>query len=466
MKRKKKLKMSLAQVDMEGKFPPAFSVVVENVLAASGIPDGESMPVQLENLRQNKGVRAVLSLTEDALPLGILEAKGMRYLHLSTVDLTPPSLLQLWQGATFIDDVHRDTDGATLVHCREGVGRSGTMLAAWFIISRGMGAQEAIDHVRSLRSGAIHMKHQERRLFQLHRVCSDEDLRRQLAAGGLDESRWDFGVIKAHSAQLLARVTEHFFATLCYAKWQAWVAAARGRPDQRPKFLEPQRSPVWRPRVKNLFSPGSGGRSPPLSPDTEDSLQGVASEEAEEVNTQLVVETSPSFQIGSGRRERKGAARGKEGADGPVCTIGRSRKAAAQGGEPRCLPSCAPTAVSPAPPPCILHDSPAAPEHAPQFTPTPPAAPPAARPARAGATSPPTATVEAALQRATHPMHVNPSRPADVSYLQDQGVPQLMLHAVRELLVARPQSPRVFFAQWFSERRAAAAAGGAAPPAH
>jgi len=70
--------------------------------------------------------------------------------HLPTVDLTPPTIDHLLEGVAFIDQAVKD-GGKIYVHCAAGVGRSPTLVAAYFI-QRGMAVGEAIDHIKEARS--------------------------------------------------------------------------------------------------------------------------------------------------------------------------------------------------------------------------------------------------------------------------------------------------------------------------
>jgi atypical dual specificity phosphatase len=54
------------------------------------------------------------------------------------------------------------------VHCRAGKGRTGTVLAAYFV-SKGMSAAEALQRVRELRPGSIETPEQEHAIADLAR---------------------------------------------------------------------------------------------------------------------------------------------------------------------------------------------------------------------------------------------------------------------------------------------------------
>jgi atypical dual specificity phosphatase len=104
------------------------------------------------------GVGALLSLTEEPLPLGDLERAGLVGLHLAVPDFTAPSPDQLGAALAFIDR-HRADGTAVAVHCRAGQGRTGTVLAA-YLIRGGRSAPEAIQAVRAVCPGAIESREQ------------------------------------------------------------------------------------------------------------------------------------------------------------------------------------------------------------------------------------------------------------------------------------------------------------------
>jgi protein-tyrosine phosphatase len=75
--------------------------------------------------------------------------EGIKYLHLPTVDNTPPPLEVLIKGADFIDEQIRNK-GIVYVHCRQGLGRGPTMAMA-YLIKLSMTYKEAYDMVRKVR---------------------------------------------------------------------------------------------------------------------------------------------------------------------------------------------------------------------------------------------------------------------------------------------------------------------------
>jgi protein-tyrosine phosphatase len=77
------------------------------------------------------------------------EHEGIKYLHLPTVDNTPPPLQVLMQGADFIDNEIKN-GGAVYVHCRQGLGRGPTMAIA-YLIKTGLTYADAYAMVKRVR---------------------------------------------------------------------------------------------------------------------------------------------------------------------------------------------------------------------------------------------------------------------------------------------------------------------------
>jgi len=75
--------------------------------------------------------------------------EGIKYLHLPTVDNTPPPLNVLIKGATFIDNEIKN-GGLVYVHCRQGLGRGPTMAMA-YLIKTGLTYEEAYETIRKVR---------------------------------------------------------------------------------------------------------------------------------------------------------------------------------------------------------------------------------------------------------------------------------------------------------------------------
>ena len=94
------------------------------------------------------GVTAIVNMRKHATYSEAVH-EGIKYLHLPTVDNTPPELGDLLKGADFIDNEIR-SGGAVYVHCRQGLGRGPTMAMA-YLIKLGLTYEQAYQTVRKVR---------------------------------------------------------------------------------------------------------------------------------------------------------------------------------------------------------------------------------------------------------------------------------------------------------------------------
>jgi atypical dual specificity phosphatase len=135
--------------------PFFFTWIDEPLLAASAEPGG---PEQLAWLRA-EGVDILVTLTEDPLPRTWIDGAGLMGVHVPIPDMDVPTVEQIDQVMSVIDKAKSSNMGVA-VHCLAGRGRTGTMLAAYFVY-QGMTAAEAIQRVRDLRPGSIEVPEQE-----------------------------------------------------------------------------------------------------------------------------------------------------------------------------------------------------------------------------------------------------------------------------------------------------------------
>ncbi|MCD4733489.1 dual specificity protein phosphatase family protein [bacterium] len=75
------------------------------------------------------------------------------------VDFRAPSQEIIEHSITLIDEARAAGDGI-LVHCYMGIGRTGTVVAA-YLTTQGLTGIEAIDRVRELRPGSVEVSEQE-----------------------------------------------------------------------------------------------------------------------------------------------------------------------------------------------------------------------------------------------------------------------------------------------------------------
>ncbi len=98
---------------------------------------------------QARGINAVVNMREwhkDDAEKGIC---GAEYLHLATIDNTPPTVETLERGAKFITE-QVAMGHKVYIHCAVGVGRAPTQTAA-YLIYNGMSAEDALKKIKRVR---------------------------------------------------------------------------------------------------------------------------------------------------------------------------------------------------------------------------------------------------------------------------------------------------------------------------
>ena len=142
--------------------PRNFSWLIESKLAGCARPESEA---ELNGLR-SEGVRAIISLTGTPLYPEPINRLGFAYLHSHISGA--PSLVQLDEIMQFIEEQSAQSN-PVVVHCAEGMGRTGTILAA-YLVRKGMSADNAISKVREKRPGSIQNLEQENAIRMFERT--------------------------------------------------------------------------------------------------------------------------------------------------------------------------------------------------------------------------------------------------------------------------------------------------------
>ncbi len=147
--------------------PPSegFSWVVPGELAAMPLP-GRNRPLDQDAaFLEQEGITVLVSLTDERPDGEILASNAIRQEHFPVEDYTPPTLQQMIEFTALVEASAAAGDPVG-VHCTAGLGRSGTMAAA-YLVSKGATADEAIATLRELRPGSVETPEQEEavRLF-------------------------------------------------------------------------------------------------------------------------------------------------------------------------------------------------------------------------------------------------------------------------------------------------------------
>jgi atypical dual specificity phosphatase len=122
--------------DTRGILDMKITWIEEHRIACGGIPIDIK---NLESLRE-QGICAIVTLTEHpltaqkALSTEVLAEAGFEVLHVPIVDQFPPSREQAEEVLNFVERVKSENKPVYL-HCHAGIGRTGTMLHALYLLS-------------------------------------------------------------------------------------------------------------------------------------------------------------------------------------------------------------------------------------------------------------------------------------------------------------------------------------------
>ena len=146
--------------------PDGFSWVEKPLLAGMARPGSAE---ELVWLRQ-QGIELLVSLTDEPPPRRWINEAGLFSVHVPVIDMTAPTAEQIDQCLSAIQRAHEKGLGVG-IHCGAGLGRTGTLLACYFV-SKGMTAKNAVARVRRLRPGSIETAEQERAVEEFERARS------------------------------------------------------------------------------------------------------------------------------------------------------------------------------------------------------------------------------------------------------------------------------------------------------
>jgi atypical dual specificity phosphatase len=129
--------------------PSGFSWIDKPLLAAMARPSG---PDDFAWLRAH-GIELILTLTEEPPRRDWIEGANLLVFHEPLEDMEPPTQEQLDRCVSAILRANERKMGVA-VHCGAGLGRTGVVIAAYFV-ARGLSAANAVARIRRLRPGSI-----------------------------------------------------------------------------------------------------------------------------------------------------------------------------------------------------------------------------------------------------------------------------------------------------------------------
>ncbi|MDD4928963.1 MAG: ATP-binding cassette domain-containing protein [Gallionella sp.] len=140
--------------------PRGFNWIVRGKLAGCPAP-GVSAPIDYDlDLLSRVGITRLITLTEDDLDQEALKRHNLTNTHLPIFDREAPSIRQTHMLLVRMQK-YIEAGDVLAVHCKAGLGRTGTILASWLIRDGGLSADNAITRLRRIEPGFIQSKVQE-----------------------------------------------------------------------------------------------------------------------------------------------------------------------------------------------------------------------------------------------------------------------------------------------------------------
>jgi atypical dual specificity phosphatase len=151
--------------------PTNFSWVIKEKLAGSGMPMTYSQFAWVVT----HGIKTIVTVREVPLPskwFTAYNSDSVDYFHLRVEDYSAPSLEEIDNTVAFIQRQIAKEE-PVMVHCAAGRGRTGTILAAYFLKEENLTADQAIAKIRRIRPGSIQSDRQEIAISMYEKYLKD-----------------------------------------------------------------------------------------------------------------------------------------------------------------------------------------------------------------------------------------------------------------------------------------------------
>ncbi|WP_313297658.1 ATP-binding cassette domain-containing protein [Diaphorobacter sp.] len=137
-----------AAVGSSSKGPTGFLWIVPGKLAGAAMPGAVTDIDHDLTLLKRVGITMLITLTERDIDQAALQRNGLKNLHLPVYDREAPSMGQIQMLLKRMEVLLAQGE-VLAVHCLGGLGRTGTVIAAW-LVREGLTAQEALRRVRRI----------------------------------------------------------------------------------------------------------------------------------------------------------------------------------------------------------------------------------------------------------------------------------------------------------------------------
>jgi atypical dual specificity phosphatase len=159
------VRVPVANAQPEYRGPRGFRWVLPGRLGTAPLP-GVVLDIDLDlTALRTVGVTTLITLTRGDLPQEALSRHGLRNLHLPIYDREAPTINQLRMLAIRMTRLMEQGE-VLCVHCRAGLGRTGTVVAGWLIYG-GFTAEAALQRLREIDKDYVQSSAQEGFLREL-----------------------------------------------------------------------------------------------------------------------------------------------------------------------------------------------------------------------------------------------------------------------------------------------------------